>query len=259
MIYIVTHKPVSLPPMEGYRKIQAGAALHDEITDCLRDDSGDNISSKNPFYCELTAIYWVWKNCDDDVKGLTHYRRFWGRSAFASKPSDAYSSSELQKMLNGVDVVLPNVEFLKESVWEELLVQCVPSADILTRLRDVVLRQNPDYAEAFDAIFSSNRLTLFNMMLCRRDLFDSYCQWLFPILFELEESVDMNGWSDFQKRLYGFLSERLLNVWVRHEQLRVRHLPVIQTEVSFLQKANQARRRVTNRIRFFLRKAVKAA
>lgn len=54
---------------EWERDIQVGAALTNlriaDITDC----SGDNISVKNREYCELTALYWVWKNVRSEYVG----------------------------------------------------------------------------------------------------------------------------------------------------------------------------------------------
>ena len=94
------------------------------------------------------------------------------------------------------------------------------------------------------------------MMFCKKELFDDYCEWLFSILFELEKHVDLELLNDYQKRLYGFLSERLLNVWVRHNKLVIENLPVINIEMSLDKKVKLLRRRFTNRIRWQLRKKV---
>ena len=58
--------------------LEVGAALRSNFVYPLKDNTGDNISSKNPCYGELTGLYWVWKNtniADDDVIGFCHYNK----------------------------------------------------------------------------------------------------------------------------------------------------------------------------------------
>lgn len=253
MIYIATHKKVELPKLQGMTLIQVGAEGKERFAS-VSDADGDNISSKNPFFCELTAVYWIWKNSAEDYKGLAHYRRFFGKSNLSSSFSDVYEEDDLKMMLvqKDADIVLPYVEYLLHDAQTEICNECC-RPEVFGRLRDIVESLTPDYIGDFDAVFKSNKITLFNMMYCRRELFDDYCAWLFPILFELEKSVDMTGYTPYQKRLYGFLSERLLNVWVRHRNLKCVHTPVVQTEVPLKQKFTYIRRRITNRFRFWLR------
>ena len=83
MIYIATHKAVNFEPMPNFALVQVGAALHDPLP-YLSDATGDNISHLNPQFCELTALYWIWKNSTEAFKGLAHYRRFFATSSFSS-------------------------------------------------------------------------------------------------------------------------------------------------------------------------------
>ena len=251
MLYIATHKKTGLPPMPGTAIVQAGAAGREPLP-YLSDATGDNISSKNAYFCELTVLYWVWKNTDDDFKGLAHYRRLFGRSNLSGSLSSSYTEPELEALLAGADIVLPYTEYLLQDARAELCNGCC-RPDVYARMREVVAEVSPDYLQSFDSVFDSNELTLFNMMFCRRELFDSYCKWLFAVLFTLEKDVDMTGYSPYERRLYGFLSERLLNVWVRHNNLVVVHTAVTQTEMPLLERLSLVRRRLTNRIRFWLR------
>lgn len=59
MIYVVTHKDISLKSPENYKII--GVGNNSIINEDFHDNTGDNISSKNKNYCELTALYWLWK------------------------------------------------------------------------------------------------------------------------------------------------------------------------------------------------------
>ena len=76
-IFICTHKDVPLPQHPYFLPIQAGAALHELIPNYQPDNDGENISEKNPHFCELTCHYWAWKNLKNvDIIGLNHYRRY---------------------------------------------------------------------------------------------------------------------------------------------------------------------------------------
>ena len=76
-ILIAAHKQCKLPSDTIYLPVQVGKALHPDLTltGYQPDNEGENISNKNPYLCELTAIYWAWKNMKADYVGLVHYRR----------------------------------------------------------------------------------------------------------------------------------------------------------------------------------------
>ena len=248
MIYIVTHKRVELPKLKGYRAIQVGGAS-DSFPGCLRDDTGDNIADKNPNYCELTAMYWVWKNTDDPYKGLAHYRRYFGRRPLSSRVGDILGYDALVGMLEGRDLLAAKPAVYHVNAREQLLMDCC-TPETFSKLEAVVASLSPEYMDAFNAFFAGNRAAQYNMLFCRRALFDDYCAWLFPILFCLEDQVDLTGANIYQKRLFGFLSERLLNVWVLHNGLSVKYLPVVSTEYSRKDHLTYLRRDITNGIRF---------
>lgn len=251
MIYIVSHKPVELPRLKGYRPIQVGDAKAD-FPGFIRDDTGDNIADKNASYCELTAMYWVWRNVDDDYKGLAHYRRFFGRRSMSSDPRDILPYDVLKDMTESCDIVLAKPVAYHVSAREQLLMEsCSPGN--FDRLREVMGELYPDYLDAFDGFFRGNRAAQYNMLFARREVFDAYCQWVFPLLFHLEDRVDLTGASDYRRRLYGFLSERLLNVWTLKNDLRVRYTPVVSTEYSPRDHLTYLRRDITNALRFRLR------
>ena len=248
MIYIAAHKAVELPELENYLPLQVGAEGKADLG-YLRDDTGQSISEKNPNFCELTGLYWIWKNRSDDYKGLVHYRRYFGTSNLSARAEDIYTYDQMLRLLDGVDVVLPYTEYFKQNAKDELLVSCC-TPRIWEQLEHTVKSIHPQFADAFDRFFQNDECSLFNMLFCRRDVFDGYCQWLFSILFALEKQVDLAPLNDYQKRLYGFLAERLLNVWVSGNRLKARHVSVIQMETDLMFRLQLLRRRVTNRVRF---------
>ena len=68
-IVVATHKPYRMPPDPCYLPLHVGKAGKEEMG-FAGDDTGENISRKNPYYCELTGLYWLWKNVHTDYKGL---------------------------------------------------------------------------------------------------------------------------------------------------------------------------------------------
>lgn len=251
MIYIATHKKFEEPKLDGYRVLQVGAEGKPDL-EYQRDNTGDHISEKNANYCELTGLYWIWKNSNDDYKGLVHYRRYFGSSNLTNKKSAIYSYEQMRKFLKDADIVLPYIEYFKQNAKEEILIHCC-TIDIFDKLRQILEEKYPEYIRTFDQYFAQNGSTLFNMLFCQREIFDQYCSWLFSILFELEKSVDLKQLNAYQQRLYGFLAERLLNVWVIKNELKVVNVSVVNTEISAFERIRLVRRRVTNRLRFWLK------
>lgn len=252
MIYIAAHKQFTSLEMDGYIPLQVGAENNIDLG-YLKDNVGDNISEKNPNYCELTGLYWIWKNCNDEDKGLVHYRRYFGKSNLKIGPSNIYTYQEMVKMLETADIVLPYLESFKQNAKKEILINCC-TPEIFECLNNIIISKYPSYKETFDSFFNSNRASLFNMMFCKKEIFDDYCSWLFDILFELEKNISLDDLNDYQKRLYGFLSERLLNVWVIHQHLNVKHVNVTNIEMNLKARITLLRRRMTNQILYSIQK-----
>jgi hypothetical protein len=195
-----------------YLPVQVGAACdggRETIPGFQRDDVGENISLKNRNYCELTALYWAWKNLDVEYIGLAHYRRhFRGRA-----DGGVLSQEEALRFLNRYDVVLPKRRrYYIEKVYDHYIhAHHAEPLDLSIRL---VNECGPAYAAACQRVMNRTWLNLYNMFIMPKALFDEYCAWLFPILERVESDVDTSGWSAYESRVYGFLAERLFNVWI---------------------------------------------
>ena len=252
-MYIVAHKRVEVPDLKGYQAIQVGGDP-DDYPGFIRDNTGDNIAEKNGSFCELTALYWIWKNTDDDCKGLVHYRRFFGKRLLSSNPRDILHYDALVEKLRDCDILAARPAVYHVSAKEQLLMDCC-SRENFQRLEAVVGDLCPDYMDDFRAFFNGNRAAQYNMMFCKGERFDAYCAWVFPMLFALEAQVVLTGANAYQQRLFGFLSERLLNVWIRHNRLSAKYLPVVSTAYTPVDHLTYLRRDITNGLRFRLRGA----
>ena len=224
-MYVVCHKEVRQIKEKGYRYVQAGSC-GGHLEGMLHDDAGENISARNPSFCEMTAVYWIWKNTRDPWIGIAHYRRL-----FSNRWDDGevLSTRDAKRLLQRYDVILPQTAHLRRSVQENYCANDGTGED-LRLLRAVLAETEPAYVETCDRYLQGRTTCYLNMMICRRPVFDEYCRWLFPILFEMEKRVDLTVREGNQKRIFGYLAELLLNVWVRKKGLSCGHVFIVETE-----------------------------
>ena len=164
-VYVITHKKFNMIPQENYKVLLVGAYRGHVYGDCF-DDAGDNISEKNANYCELTGVYWLWKNLQkDDYVGIVHYRRLFSRSFSKSKK---LSDKDIRKLLGKYDIILPFKQKMEPNVLEQFC-QISGLKKDMDRVRGIIERQCPDYLKSFDSVMTDTEAYLFNMMICSRE------------------------------------------------------------------------------------------
>lgn len=237
-IFTVTHNRC-LPPMQTpFYILQAGAALTDKMNDVLWDDSGINISSKNHEFCELTALYWIWKNDHHDIVGLNHYRR-----SFILDPI------QIPEILETVDVIAPKPYYFRRSLTEEY--GKFHERNDLVLLVKILDRCESATTNIIKSTFENNQLVPYNMFIASRSFTEQYCEWLFPILFQLEECISLKERSSYQKRVFGFLAERLFTYYLQRQKCHVYWCPVsIPEKKSIAGKCKFAVGQIHNRMTF---------
>ena len=220
-VIIATHKEYRMPEDKLYLPLHVGAeGKTDEEGNPLdlgyqKDNTGENISELNPSFCELTGLYWAWKNLDADYVGLAHYRRhFMGKGKGKDLFDKVLREKEVRFLIKkGYRVILPKKRnYYIESLYSHYV--HTYKAEEIDATRDVINDLYPDYVQAYDEVVKRKSGYMFNMMILPKELMDDYCEWLFNILFELTERVDSSEWSDFQKRYAGRISEIIFNVWL---------------------------------------------
>ena len=226
-ILIACHRQYPVPDGPCYLPVEVGAALHTEpIPGFTPDNTGENISEKNKNYCELTALYWAWKNLDADVIGLVHYRRYFAKRLFSKQPAQ---EADFRKALDRAPILLP----VKRHYWIETnysqYIHAHHERD-LEITRAVLAERCPEYLPAYDRQMQKRSGHRFNMFVMRRDRLDAWCAWLFPVLFEVERRLDISGYDAYNARVFGFLAERLLDVWIETKGYPYRELPYVFTE-----------------------------
>lgn len=230
-IYVVSHKNVKMPSDEMYIPVQVGNNPQN-FAGFLRDNTGNNISNKNSSYCELTAQYWGAKNRTADVKGLVHYRRLFsnGKSNFfksvSSKWKDVLTHQKLDELMQRYDMILPKKRnYYIETLWSHY--EHSHHIEGLEKTREVINEMFPEYLPYFDKHMKEKKGHMFNILIAKNDLFDSYTDWLMKVLNEVEKRVDISNYSPSEQRIFGYISELLLDVWVEYNNINYTELPVM--------------------------------
>ena len=230
---VACHKASLIADDDIYRPIFVGSLgkmspefkriMSGERIEALRDDEGQNISSKNYMYSELSGLYWARYNLDVKYLGLVHYRRYFKGSLIEKSADKAYSSrvlsgQEARELMRKYDIVVPKKRnYFIETIYSHYEHTFAGGAQ-LDCLGELIEKHCPDYKADFDSFVSSRKGHMFNMFLAKKDLIDEYCDWLFPLIDEMAEILGFEGLDDFYKRYPGRASERLFNVWLMHQQ-----------------------------------------
>lgn len=230
-IYIATHKAYEFPDVDGYIPIHVGKVLTDVDLGIIGDNTGENISEINPNFCELTALYWMWKNSDADILGLVHYRRYMKDSFIENNIIS--NKWEILKIDYIEDVIINNEKTIFLPKMEKLICQKYKikfSVDMKEQfesnhyksdwleIENIIESKFPEYLSSFKKAEKQTKISFYNMFIAHRDIVNAYCEWLFDILFELRGRLDISCYDSYQARVYGFISERLLNVYIYHHR-----------------------------------------
>ena len=238
-LFIAMHKVVELElKSKIYEPLLVGS-YNKNIENITRDDNGENISNKNENYCELTGVYWIWKNCDEDIVGLCHYRRFLSKKFFSANSIYYINENDISSdFKKGYNVILPKKHFYKKTIYESLNI--APNKKDMLVVENSIKKICPEYYESYNKFMNSYSTYLCNVIVTKKEIFDSYCEWLFKILDDVEKNMDKETYinDSYRKRMFGFLSERLLNIWLikNNDELKIKEYNLINTEEKLNKK-----------------------
>ena len=250
-ILVVYHKPTMLIQTKVYTPIHAGRSIQskrhkdgrmDESelkwlnTNMIGDDTGkENIASLNREFCELTALYWAWKNPNlinfPEYLGLTHYRRFFifddrqnnepiiylncDSSSLHEWNEHCFNDELIHSMVPKYDIVLPKqLDFNKETVQMQFEKCHFPGS--LQLMIEVIQKLYPEYYASAKYYLSQNKFWAWNMQIMKWSLTEQFCKWFFDILFEVHRKIDYKiiPQQYREKRTIAFLSERLFGIFI---------------------------------------------
>lgn len=222
-IFVMTHRNFDVPKESSYIPLQVGKAVNADLG-YLGDNTGDNISAKNCYYSELTGLYWVAKNiADADYLGLCHYRRF-----FLNEEGALLSEQQCEEILEGCDIILPRAVYHRKPYYE--VYKEAHNIHDLDVTGEVLRELYPDMYEIFHSVIRDDKVYSGNLFITSREHFCEYAMWLFSIFNIVEQRIYVEEYDAYHKRVFGFLSEQLLYVWVKSRRLKICELPVGLTQ-----------------------------
>lgn len=254
-IFVMTHKLFEQPPNTMYVPMHVGHALGGTLhEDYLRDDDGeDNISDLNPYFSELTGMYWVWKHWrETENVGICHYRRFPVIRERQGGPERLLTEPDCRRILREHDLITTEKLTLHSNYYDGFAVDHNLFDLQMTEL--VVGEKYPAYHACFEELVHNNKVYFGNICIMPKRLYDAYCSWLFDILFEVRKGIDVSGYDGYRKRVFGFLSEFLQMVWIQ-----VNHLHPYECRIAVIGEkfeTGEVKRRLAD---FFERKDVQGA
>ena len=249
-IGVCYHKPAPIVKTEFITPIHVGKDLSDiNIPEAIGDNTGNNISKKNKSWCELTALYWMRHNVSAEYYGLMHYRRLlnFARNAKGDRRFSSIDARHYKKfgwndevILNRClesDIITAPVRGVHPVGVPHMMMS---NYDMYARehfskdmdiVEEIIKSRYPDIYPFFVEVITSRYCFFGNITIMRRELFLAYTDWLFDVLEEAEKLIDISNYDAYQRRIWGFLAERLTNVYVAYaraiEAARVSSLPIV--------------------------------
>lgn len=244
-VWVMTHKDGKniFDYSSKYKILHVGADINKETSHIFKDNTGDNISNKNQVYCELTGIYWLWKNnIRSKYIGIEHYRRHFD-----------ISEDHIHNILINNGIIVGEPPLIDTSIKKHYEI-CHSAYDIKT-LELIVKRLYPEYIKSWDKyIENGDILYPCNMFITSWENFDKLCTFIFTILQEVERiynikniddwkkiitltalsdskcNIDKNYTLQYQLRVCGFMAERLVTLYILHNfpSQRIHEVPIIQ-------------------------------
>ena len=211
MIHIIRHKDYDFPIPSGYVTCEVGPLF-----------KGDrpNINYLNPIINELTGIYDVWKNFDDEIVGFCHYHRF-----FMDGEKELSVIKGMYSCLLPNNIILPwNVTYHDMTIRESLERDFREDLPTFNKYMDMLYEAEPGLEEYFNGRTFHPR----NMFVCHRALLNEYCYWLFALIIPVAERFkeeDFHRYPHYYSRMIGFIAERLLTYFVQTKGYTYTELP----------------------------------
>ena len=232
-LYVAAHKPCSFPKDPIYVPMWLGPAARTPAG-CFDDKQEPSVAHLNPRINECTGLYAIWKHATADIVGLVHYRRFFASEWLKEKHGTMLGKEEILHLMRSFDILVYRLEYFVYPLHVQMRNDL--DDDVCDRalevFEDLIGKKQPDYLDAYHKVMNGHTFFPCNMLVTRKEIFDDFCAWLFSFLLDAAEQLDMDTYTDGNRRIAGFVAERMLTIWLTKQTLRIKELPVFLVDAT---------------------------
>lgn len=215
------------------KSILVGAYNHKKQTtndfDFLDNQGREEVSFKNHYYSELTALYWIWKNNNSKIVGFEHYRRLFLKMNFTIWKYNLLNRDDILRLLKRFDIILPKKSYLKKKSLLKHYIEAGHSKILMYKTLDILYAIDKEFKSKYQEILNNNVLYNHNIFIAPKHLMDGYFEWIFNIFERLEKDTESHL---LTYRSFGFLAERLFTLWVLSRNLKVKEIYIKKINLS---------------------------
>jgi hypothetical protein len=213
MIYIIKHRECETPKLRGYQDLGVGK---------LFNGCKDNINGLNPFINEMTAIYDIWKNKKDEIKGQIQYRKH------LEENGEILSYDRIKRILQDYDIIATKPYIDGNGIYKGLRNEI--GDEQVQHTLDKYYNKLIEIEPALEGYFKMKSFHYGNMFICKREIYDDYCKWLFSLMLPITEEFVIEDAKLINKnRMMGYIGERLLTYYIIMHNLNVKECDVVTT------------------------------
>ena len=200
-IYVVGSSKNKFLPLDNIREKFLIDKLHE----------GDNIDFLNPWYCELTGLYYLWKHVDDEIVGLEHYRRY-----FVNEKGNLLSEDEISDLLKDCDILCKEMVFKNNKKTLDYLKN---GKKFIYRFLSFLPKTEKNYF--LYQFRSAKKFAQCNMFICRKEIINEYCNWFFNTVINFNAKEFFNN-----KRIIGYIAEFVFGYWLQMHKYNIKYINV---------------------------------
>lgn len=199
--------------------------------DYLDSSRENHVSFKNPYYSELSGLYWVWKNDKSDVLGFEQYRRLFFNRSLKFWKYNLLNATKIKRILKKHEIIVANKSIFKDKTMIQQYNDAGHSRELFIKVINYINEKDINMMKDYQKILNDNKLFNHNMFIAPREIIENYLEWLYDI-FEYVENDSNYDRTILTYRSLGFIAERLFTIWLLSRNIKAKEIFVRKIDLT---------------------------